>query len=334
MEKVVYAPVIIPTLNRSEHFIKCFESLENCTGASYTDVYIALDYPPNKKYFEGWKTIDDYLTEKEKNNIFKHLYVVRRDYNFGIGGAASNARLLSEIVLNKYDRFIFSEDDNIFSPNFLEYINKGLEEYKNNKRVLAVCGYTNDFECRTRNNNHFAEHSLFQAWGYGTWVNRDLELFDTLTPAYFRSILYSHKKWKRCYRYWPHWFMTIVRNAMSTNNYCQPHDTNRGFYLINERKCVICPVISKVRNIGWDMLANTTTLDKGNLRGRAECELNKVIDTEKTFEFEGDPFQFEEENSLAIAQWDGQWETGRMRSLWRIYPRIWAFRIMALLGIV
>lgn len=334
MDNLIYAPVIIPTLNRSDHFFKCLESLEKCKGASETIVYIALDYPPSEKYIEGWKKNVQYLSEKEKNNKFKHLYVFRREYNWGIGGAASNARQLREIVLKNYDRFIFTEDDNVFSPNFLEFINKGLEKYKNNKRVLAICGYSNDFECKSNGNNHFAEHSLFQAWGYGTWVNKDLEIADALTPQYFKRILFCHKKWRKCFKYWPHWFMTIVGNAMSTRSHCPTHDTNRGFYLINEDKCVICPTISKVRNIGWDVLANTTYLDKGNLRERAERELNKVIDTKESFEYEGDPFQFEEENSYNIALWDGQWETGIMRSLWRIYPRIWAFRIMALLGIV
>lgn len=334
MEHMIYAPVYIPTLNRYECLKRCLESLELCTGSGETEVYVALDYPPSDKYLEGWKKNDAYLKEKESNNHFKKLIVIRRNYNCGIGGPSSNGNLLKKIILSKYDRYIYTEDDNLFSPNFLEYINKGLELYKNNKRVMAICGYKNDFNCKYEGNNHFAQHSLQQAWGVGTWVNKELIIQEELTPAYFRRILFSHKKWLKCYKYWPHWFMTIVRNAMSTNNNCPAHDTNRGFYMINENKCVICPTISKVRNMGWDSQATTTYLEKGNLRGRAEHELNLVIDSAKTFEFEGDPFQFEEENSLAIAQWDGQWETGRMRSLWRIYPRIWAYRILAFLGIV
>ena len=49
------APVIIGTLNRFEHFHDCLESLEKCTMADETDVYVALDYPPSEKYVEGWK---------------------------------------------------------------------------------------------------------------------------------------------------------------------------------------------------------------------------------------------------------------------------------------
>ena len=333
---MIYAPVLILTLNRYNHFKKCLESLEQCVGADKTDVFVALDYPPSEKYQAGWESIDNYLRVKEKSNEFKNLTVFRRQYNYGVGtGSSSNTNLLREEILRRgYDRWISTEDDNVFSPNFLEYMNKGLELYKNNKRIIAICGYRNDFDCKTEGNNHFAEHSLFQTWGYGMWANRFAIAQDSLTPLYFRHILYSHKKWLRCYKYWPHWFMTIVRNAMSTNCFLQRHDTNMGFYMINENKCVICPTISKVRNMGWDSQATTTYLEKGNLRGRAEHELNLKIDTEKFFEFKGDPFVYEEENSYNIAMWDGQWETDRMRSLWRIYPRIWAFRILAFLGIV
>ena len=50
MEINHYAPVIIVTLNRYEHFKRCLDSLEKCTGANKTDVYVGLDYPPSEKY--------------------------------------------------------------------------------------------------------------------------------------------------------------------------------------------------------------------------------------------------------------------------------------------
>ena len=66
IEEKKYAPVYIPTLNRYEHFKRCLESLERCTDADKTDVYVGLDYPPSEKYVAGWKKIDEYLKEKEK----------------------------------------------------------------------------------------------------------------------------------------------------------------------------------------------------------------------------------------------------------------------------
>lgn len=50
-----YAPIIIPTLNRNEHFRKCLESLEKCSGAENSEVFVALDFPPSDKYIDGWE---------------------------------------------------------------------------------------------------------------------------------------------------------------------------------------------------------------------------------------------------------------------------------------
>ena len=51
--KMIYSPVIITTLNRHEHFRQCLESLERCTDADKTNVYVALDYPPSERYMDG-----------------------------------------------------------------------------------------------------------------------------------------------------------------------------------------------------------------------------------------------------------------------------------------
>ena len=111
-----YAPVIIPTLNRNVHFERCLESLERCSGADQTEVYVALDYPPSEKYKEGWKKIDDYLRLKESQNGFKKLHVIRRDRNYGICHENGNYETLIREIKKSYDRYILSEDDNEFSP--------------------------------------------------------------------------------------------------------------------------------------------------------------------------------------------------------------------------
>lgn len=154
---MIYAPVIIPTLNRYEHFKNCLESLEACLGAEFTDVYVALDYPPSEKYVEGWKKIDIYLHEKEKGNNFHSLTVYRRETNYFFSGKGNWQTAVKDATIN-VDRYIFSEDDNIFSPNFLEFINKGLEKYKNDSSVLAICGYSHPYPIKYSDNNYFMQN--------------------------------------------------------------------------------------------------------------------------------------------------------------------------------
>ena len=58
MEKnMIYAPVLIPTLCRDEHFIRCIESLKRNAWAKYTDIYIALDFPCKESHWDGYNKI-------------------------------------------------------------------------------------------------------------------------------------------------------------------------------------------------------------------------------------------------------------------------------------
>ena len=136
-----YAPVSIPTLNRYKHFRDCLESLEKCNGAEYTEVYVGVDYPPSPKYIEGWEKINEYLDRKIENNNFLKLVVFKREKNCGVCNPNSNSALLHKYLSERYDRFISSEDDNVFAKTFLDYMNQGLEKYKNDPKCTAICGY-------------------------------------------------------------------------------------------------------------------------------------------------------------------------------------------------
>ncbi len=131
-----FAPVIIPTLCRFEHLKRCLESLERCKNAEFTDVFIGLDYPPSDKYVDGWQKIDAYLQEKEVNNGFSHLFIKRREKN--IGAVRNFAELRKEVA--DYGFFIFTEDDNEFSPCFLDYMNQNLRLYKDDQSIFRICG--------------------------------------------------------------------------------------------------------------------------------------------------------------------------------------------------
>ena len=130
-----FAPVLILTLNRFEHFKRCIDSLLCCTYSENTDVYIALDYPLNDKHWEGYVKIQKYLS---RFIGFESINVIKRKANYGV---SRNYYEACNEIFNIYDRMILSEDDNECSPNFLEYIKNGLEKFKDNYSIYAICGY-------------------------------------------------------------------------------------------------------------------------------------------------------------------------------------------------
>ena len=108
-------PVIVTTLCRYEHFVRCIESLKSNSLAGQTDLYIGLDYPFKEAHWDGYKRISAYLDDLTG---FKTVNVIKHDSNVG---SSANYHSVLDVVLKKYDRFIYTEDDNEFSPCFLEY---------------------------------------------------------------------------------------------------------------------------------------------------------------------------------------------------------------------
>ena len=75
-----FAPVIIPTLCRYDHFKQCIESLSKCTLANKTEIYVGLDYPVKEEHWDGYKKIKSYL-DSVGNMGFKKLIVIEREHN-------------------------------------------------------------------------------------------------------------------------------------------------------------------------------------------------------------------------------------------------------------
>lgn len=237
-----YAPVIIPTLNRYEHFKRCLESLEKCTGADKTEVYVGLDYPPSEKYVEGWKKIDVYLGEKEKDNGFLNLIVKRRDHNLGIGGNCSNFKTLLKELPTGSECFISTEDDNEFSPCFLDFMNKALEKYKDNPKVYSVCGYTQpEYQVKGKDVIFIYDNS---AWGLGRWMNREVPDVKYVS-THLKSFGTVFKVWRK-YPALINSMLTMVQRNVRYG------DAMYTLKCICEERYQVRPSFSLVRNTGDD----------------------------------------------------------------------------------
>ncbi len=237
-----FAPVLIPTLNRYEHFRRCVESLSSCTHADKTDLFIAFDYPLNDSHWAGYMEIDKYLPTIQG---FKSIHVIRRENNYG---ARENIQASRKVIFEKYERMIFSEDDNEFSPNFLDYINKGLDKFEDDDRVLAICGYMYpvSINCSKEYNYFFGKG--FSGWGYGVWKNRNFKTSYTVSEL---KKLVKNKDFVRKIKYYDE------RHYFNMLGYIEKKQDPTGdraivIQLIEQNLFCIFPIVSKVRNWGHD----------------------------------------------------------------------------------
>ena len=243
---MIYAPVAIATLNRYEHFRRCVESLDRCNWADRTDVFIALDYPPSQKYEEGYRKICEYLDSARFR--FKSFTVIRREKNYGAG--VNPRDLLIHEIWPRYDRAIISEDDNVFAPTFLQFIDHGLEKCSQRDDILTVGGFAIPAKWKDDGYETVLLNSNANTWGYGIFRDTYFALSSLDSVEYYHALLSSKERRKRILSGSKNdcgalaWFVMIGRGG---NN-----DTIRSIYLRDQGKYCLFPKVSKVFNTGID----------------------------------------------------------------------------------
>lgn len=296
---MIYAPVIIPTLCRFELFKQCLDSLNKNHNAEHTEVYISVDYPSRKEHEQGHAKICEYLDTTKF--VFKKMHVYKQTENLGIGNrpGISNMGFLHKIVRSKYDRWIASEDDNLFAANFLDFINEGLEKFKDDKSVLAICGYRFFYNLKFENNNYFRQQSDFIAWGYGIWKDR-YDMILSKDVSYLKRVIYNPYKAMKVLN------SSITRMAnlitLSQKKYFKRGDNFYTQFMIQEGMYEIMPSVSKVRNLGWD---NSGLHCNGFNNNINKLHLLQPIDETKSFgEYIGTGFELFDENHKIIVKED------------------------------
>ena len=86
-------------------------------------------------------------------------------------------------MLKKFNKVIVIEDDLLLSKFFLDYMNLCLKNYKDEKRIWHINGWSYPFMKNSKNDINFL--GSMNCWGWGTWKNR--WSFLTLNEKYLIS---------------------------------------------------------------------------------------------------------------------------------------------------
>lgn len=160
-----YSPVILFVYNRPDHTLKTLGALAKNEGANKTDLFVFADAAKSPKDKEPVKRVREII-----RNIsgFKSVSVKLRKKNYGL---AKNIIEGVTDVSKKYPQFIVLEDDILTSPYFLNFMNRALQYYKNNKNVWHISGGNYPI-----NTNELSDTFLWQlmncSWGWATWADR------------------------------------------------------------------------------------------------------------------------------------------------------------------
>lgn len=155
-----YAPIALFAYKRENHLQKVLESLKKNRECNETDLHVFIDGPKSPQEKEINTSIDKYCKNLKD---FKSVNIYNSKSNLGLSRS-----IISGItkVLLKENKIIILEDDTLVSPNFLEYMNKGLEIYEKEEKVASIHGYI--YPIKEKLPSTFFLKGA-DCWGWGTW---------------------------------------------------------------------------------------------------------------------------------------------------------------------
>lgn len=161
-----YAPVVVYTYSRLEHLKKTIAALKDNHLAAESDLFIVSDAAKNHQAEQSIRNLRDFVDSIDGFNSVNKIY---REKNLGAFESISSAE---KSVLSDYGRVISLEDDVVTSRNFLDFINAGLDFYRESDQTLTVAGYCHPID-RPKEYEFDSWNSPWHCpWGYGTWKKK------------------------------------------------------------------------------------------------------------------------------------------------------------------
>ncbi len=162
------APIVLFVYNRPWHAKQTVEALQKNFLVKDSDLIIFSD---GAKKPEDQKEIDQVRDYVKTIDGFRSVKIIENERNVGL--ARSIIAGVTKII-NEYGRIIVLEDDIITSRHFLEYMNRGLELYENDDRVISIHSYIYPVK-GTLPETFFIKGADCQGWA--TW-KRGWDLFE------------------------------------------------------------------------------------------------------------------------------------------------------------
>jgi hypothetical protein len=235
------SPILVSVYNRFEHFKKSIEALKLNSLANESILYIVSDGAARQEDIAIVNTIRDFCHDITG---FYEVKFIFRDKNLGSHKCVVSAMTS---VVQKHGKIIFLEDDIIVSEDFLEYMNKGLNTYEDDKRIFSISGYNIPSVPPKSYKNDVYLWSRYNAWGMATWLDRWSEI-DWELKAY-NNFITDKKQVEK--------FDKIARSTMpmlkaDRDGKITAADVRISFDMFINNLYTVYPVKSKVRNIGFD----------------------------------------------------------------------------------
>ena len=239
-------PVLFLIFNRPETTKQVFSSIKKVKPPR---LYVAADGPrsdyPNDA--ESCEIARSIATNVDWDCEVKTLF---RERNLGCGLAVTSA---IDWFFEQESEGMILEDDTKPSEQFFEFINFGLNKYRDNKNIGSICGY-NPLTPIPDKNDRIIISNYPSLWGWGTWKNvwEKYSLQADFHYLHKVTTIYRHIKHLRYTMY----IMSILRGVeqREVDTWCAQF----GFMFAKYQYKVVYPPINLIENVGFGDLATHT----------------------------------------------------------------------------
>ncbi|MDI6716137.1 MAG: glycosyltransferase [Actinomycetota bacterium] len=160
------APVVLFVYKRLYHAQQTVKFLQKNDLAEQSELYIYSDGPKHEHDIEKVKEVRAYL---KTISGFKTITVIEREKNLGLANSIITG--VTEVI-DKFGKVIVMEDDLLCSRNFLSFMNKALDHYKDDKRIFSVTGLNYPIKIPESYKHDVYLAYRESSWGWGTWKDR------------------------------------------------------------------------------------------------------------------------------------------------------------------
>ncbi len=219
-------------------------------------MYILADGPRN----EQEKIQTDKCRAEVEKLITWDCEIIRRypEENLGV---LRNIGLGAKWVLEREDRAIFIEDDNLPETTFFPFCEELLEKYKDDDRILWICGTNYLTEYPSKDSYMFTRHML--PCGWASWSDKYLKYYDAeLKTLDDKEKLTQYKKTYDCREFKNIPLRDQMLDAITKTKYFVDHEINKSswdfqmeYSVRSNGKFGISPCNNQIANIGADELS-------------------------------------------------------------------------------
>ena len=237
---VARTPIAVFSYNRPEHLRRALESLARCARIEEVDVHMFCD---------AAKGISDAL-DVEASRLVAAAFAPRlgATVHYAPTNRGCDRSIVSAVtdLCALHGRAIVLEDDHIVSPDFLDYMLTGLDQYVDERRVYQISGFMYPIETVTSVDAFFLPLITSRSWA--TW-DRAWRVFDWQVPGV--NALFTNRavryRFDYCSRFgWSH----VLHEGLSTG---EPNWDTVWYWCVFRRSgYTLFPRKSLVWVGGWD----------------------------------------------------------------------------------